>query len=37
MEAVRLHKVIEKDGEIQVTGPPFKKEQQELEIVLFRT
>ena len=27
MEAIRLHKVIEKDGEILVTGLPFKKGQ----------
>ncbi len=27
MEAIRLHQVIEKDGEIRVTGLPFRKGQ----------
>lgn len=27
MEAIRLHKIVEKDGEITVTGLPYKKGQ----------
>ena len=27
MEAIRIHKVVEKDGEITMTGLPFKKGQ----------
>jgi hypothetical protein len=35
MEAVRVHKVIEKDGEILLTGLPCKKGQQVEMIVLI--
>ena len=35
MEAVRVHKVVEKDGEILVTGLPCKKGQQVEMIVLI--
>ncbi len=34
MEAIRLHKVIEKDGEILVTGLPYRKGQR-LEMILL--
>ena len=34
METIRLHKIIEKDGEILVTGLPFKKGQY-IEMILF--
>ncbi|MBI5305542.1 MAG: hypothetical protein HY868_25660 [Chloroflexi bacterium] len=34
MEAIRLHQVIEKDGEILVTGLPFRKGQHVEMIVL---
>lgn len=34
MEAIRLHQVIEKDGEIRVTGLPFRKGQRVEMIVL---
>lgn len=27
MEAIRIHKIVEKDGEISVTGLPFKRGQ----------
>jgi hypothetical protein len=35
MEAVRVHKVVEKDGEILLTGLPCKKGQQVEMIVLI--
>ena len=35
MEAVRVHKVVEKDGEILVTGLPCKRGQQVEMIVLI--
>ena len=34
MEAIRLHKVVERDGEISLTGLPFK-EGQEVEMILL--
>jgi len=34
MEAIRLNKVVEKDGEVSVTGLPFKKGQH-VEIILL--
>ena len=34
MEAIRIHKIIEKDGEILVTGLPYKKGQR-LEMILL--
>ena len=34
MEAIRLHKVVEKDGEILVTGLPCKKGQS-VEVILL--
>ncbi|MBI5650131.1 MAG: hypothetical protein HZC40_06770 [Chloroflexi bacterium] len=34
MEAIRLHQVIEKDGEILITGLPFRKGQRVEMIVL---
>ena len=34
METIRLHKIIEKDGEILVTGLPFKKGQY-IEMILL--
>jgi len=33
MEAIRIHKVVEKDGEITMTGLPFKKGQR-VEMIL---
>lgn len=35
MEAVRMHKVVEKDGEILLTGLPYKKGQQVEMIMLI--
>lgn len=37
MEAVRVHKVVEKDGEILVTGLPCRKGQQVEMIVLIES
>lgn len=34
MEAIRIHKVVEKDGEITMTGLPFKKGQR-VEMILM--
>ena len=34
MEAIRIHKIVEKDGEILVTGLPYKKGQN-VEIILI--
>ncbi len=34
MEVIRLHKIVEKDGEISVTGLPFKKGQS-VEMILL--
>ena len=34
MEAIRLHKIIEKDGEIMVTGLPYRKGQR-IEMILL--
>ena len=34
MEAIRLHKTIEKDGEIMVTGLPYRKGQR-IEMILL--
>lgn len=34
MEAIRLHRVVEKDGEIYIKDLPFKKGQQ-VEMILF--
>ncbi len=36
MEAIRLHKIIEKDGEISVTGLPYQKGQQVEMILLIK-
>ena len=34
MEAIRIHKIVEKDGEILVTGLPYKKGQS-IEVILL--
>ena len=34
MEAIRIHKIVEKDGEILMTGLPYKKGQ-DVEIILI--
>jgi hypothetical protein len=34
MEAIRIHKIVEKDGEILVTGLPYKKGQI-IEVILL--
>lgn len=34
MEAIRLHKIVEKDGEISATGLPYKKGQR-VEMILL--
>ncbi|HGJ65049.1 TPA: hypothetical protein ENS27_06615 [bacterium] len=34
MEAIRFHKIIEKDGEISITGLPYKKGQSVEMIIL---
>lgn len=34
MEAIRIHKMVEKDGEILVTGLPYKKGQS-IEVILL--